>query len=214
MSSNESVSARRGRPPRSDAQLQTGKEQVIEAARTLFRAEGYDGVSMRKIAQAAGCSPSALYAFFQNKRQILHFLWENVFAELADEVARAHDAAPPVGRIAAMSIAYIDFWLNRPQDFRSIFLVEDVPEPATDGYFVDHSTAVGGLDIFRSAIAEAQARGEVIAGDPEELKNMLLCAFHGAALNLLTIPEYRWGNPGRLRDKMVAVLIAGMRTRA
>ena len=193
--------------------MEISRELVIDAARKLFRAEGYEGVSMRKIAHEAGCSASAIYIYFQNKRQILHVLWESVFTDLTVRVARCHAAAPPSGRIEAMSLAYIDFWLSRPDDFRSIFLVEDKPETAIEGYFVDQSAAVPELDIFRDAIAEAQARGEIVDGDPEELKNVLLCAFHGLALNLLTIPEYGWGSPDRLRDNTVRMLIAGMAPR-
>ncbi len=70
-------------------------------------------------------------------------------------------------------------------------MTEDKPDTAAEGYFVEGSAALRGLDIFRRAIAEAQSRGEIIDGDPEELKNVLLCAFHGVALNLLTISEYR-----------------------
>lgn len=210
MSENESSAARRGRPPRSETQLQTSRERVIEAARRLFRTEGYDGVSMRKIAKEAGCSPSAIYAFFDSKKQILHFLWEGVFRDLVVVLRHGYDRATPADRVKALSLAYIDFWLSRPDDFRSIFLVEDQPEAGADGYFVEGSAAVPDLDIFRMAIAEAQSRGEIIAGDPEELKNVLLCGFHGVALNLLTIPEYRWGSPDRIRDATVRLLIAGM----
>lgn len=210
MSESGSSAARRGRPPRSETQLQTSRELVIEAARHLFRTEGYDGVSMRKIAKEAGCSPSAIYAFFDSKKQILHFLWEEVFRDLVVVLRHAYDRAPPPDRVKALSLAYIDFWLGRADDFRSIFLVEDRPETAADGYFVEGSAAVPDLDIFRMAIAEAQSRGEIIARDPEELKNVLLCAFHGVTLNLLTIPEYQWGSPDRIRDTTVRLLIAGM----
>lgn len=102
------------------------------------------------------------------------------------------------------------FLAEHPEDFRAIFLTQDKPDTATEDDFVKGSAALRGLDIFRRAIAEAQSRGEIIDGDPEELKNVLLCAFHGVALNLLTIPEYRWGSVERIRDTTVRLLIAGM----
>lgn len=209
MRQQESNSSHRGRPPRNDAQLQASRELIIEAARKLFRAEGYDGVSMRKIAKEAGCSASTIYLYFQDKRQILHVFWEGVFTELVVEISSSYDSAPPSARVEAMSRAYIDFWLKRPDDFRSIFLIQDRLETAGEGYFVNRSFAVLELDIFRSAVTEAQARGEIAAGNPDELKSVLLCAFHGVVFNLLTIPEYRWGSADQVRDNTVRILLAG-----
>lgn len=212
MSEKQLTTARRGRPPRSQEQHEVERETIIKAARKLFKSEGYEGVSMRKIAHEAGCSTSSLYIFFQNKRQILHVFWEGVFLDLVRAVTNSYEATPQDRRIEAMSLTYINFWLNRPDDFRSIFLVEDKPEVITQDYFVDSSDAVPELDIFRIAILEAQTRGEIIPGDPDGLKNILLCAFHGLALNILTIPEYRWGDPDLLRDNVVRVIITGMST--
>ena len=61
MTLTQSSGNRRGRPPRSREQTDDIRLRVISAARTLFVQEGYAGVSMRKIAQCAGCSPAALY---------------------------------------------------------------------------------------------------------------------------------------------------------
>lgn len=210
MSEKQSGVVRRGRPPRSERQYAVEREAIINAALKLFKSEGYEGVSMRKIASEVGCSVSAIYIFFQSKRQIFHVFWERVFWDLAKKVVHAYEDASPADRIEAMSLTYINFWFDRPDDFRSIFLVEDKPEAMSDGYFVDHSAAVPELSIFHRAIAEAQVRQEIMPGDPEELKNILLCAFHGIALNLLTIPEYHWGHNGGIRDNMVRILISGM----
>lgn len=40
---------------------------------------------------------------------------------------------------------------------------------------------------------------------------MLLCAMHGVALGLITIPEYAWGDPARLKVNTVRTLVQGMR---
>lgn len=71
MSPNDPTNPRRGRPPRSHQQADDTRQRVIAAARALFVQDGYDGVSMRKIAQLAGCSPAALYTLFPGKRQLL-----------------------------------------------------------------------------------------------------------------------------------------------
>ena len=45
-----------GRPPRSAQQSAEVRARVIEVARSLFAAEGFEAVSMRRIAADAGCA--------------------------------------------------------------------------------------------------------------------------------------------------------------
>ena len=82
---------RRGRPPRSEEQAQDSRTLIVDSARHLFAAEGYEGVSMRKIAAIAQCSPATLYTLFPNKRQLLRHIWETVFSELVGELVQYED---------------------------------------------------------------------------------------------------------------------------
>src|ERR1700688_1080714 len=50
---------------------------ILDAARTLFLAEGYANVSMRKIAEQIEYSPGAIYSYFPGK--------EDIFFALAEE---------------------------------------------------------------------------------------------------------------------------------
>lgn len=212
MPSTRPASPRRGRPARSPAQAEASRSRILESARALFAAEGYEGVSMRKIAAMAECSPAALYTLFPNKRQLLRHIWETVFADLVMELERLykHTAAPE--RLLTLCEAAIDFWLHRPNDFRAIFLIEDRLQGAGDAYFVDSSEAVPRLTVLRRCIVEAQARGELQHGDPDAIQNVLLCGVQGVAFNLITIPEYLWGDAAALTRNMMRTLLTGLTT--
>src|SRR5215467_16008362 len=67
---------RRGRPPKAAAG--DTKEELLQAALTLFAAKGYEGTSVRDIARSVGLSESVLYAHFDSKRAI----FDAVFARL------------------------------------------------------------------------------------------------------------------------------------
>ena len=82
MENKETKTSRRGRPPRSQEQITASRNVIIQAAKDLFAAHGYEGVSMRKIAAQADCLPATLYTLFPNKRQLLHYIWENIFLDL------------------------------------------------------------------------------------------------------------------------------------
>src|SRR5580704_2346372 len=53
------------------------REQILDGARKLFLAEGFDAASMGDIARAAGVSKGTLYVYFDSK--------ELLFAELVRE---------------------------------------------------------------------------------------------------------------------------------
>jgi AcrR family transcriptional regulator len=211
MTSTPLPKAGRGRPARSAQQADASRERIVESARKLFADEGYEGVSMRKIAAMAACSPAALYLLFPNKRQLLRTIWEAVFSDLVVELDRVGRKLAGVARAERICLAFIDFWLRRPDDFRAIFLIEDRLQGSQDHYFVETSDALPRLDALHRAIAEAQARGELRAGDPERIHNILLCGVQGLAINLITIPEYPWGDPQQLKRDMVRTLLAGLR---
>lgn len=203
--------ARRGRPPRSAEEIGANRARIVAAARDLFAAEGYDGVSMRKVAARAQCLPSALYTLFPNKRQLLHCLWEGIFADLVAAMEQSHAASAPGGRLIALCLTNIDFWLERPEDYRAIFLVEDRVQDSDAPYFVENALALRLVAILHDAVAEAQQRGEVGPGDPEAIRDALLCGIQGVAYNLIAIPEFRWGDPERLKRTTVEALVRGLR---
>lgn len=52
------------------------RAQVIEAARSLFSARGFDAVTIAEIAEKAGVSASGIYANFKSKEGLLHAMME------------------------------------------------------------------------------------------------------------------------------------------
>ncbi|MGX1096818.1 TetR/AcrR family transcriptional regulator [Amorphus sp. MBR-141] len=50
------------------------RAEILEGARRVFRAEGFDGASMDKIAQAAKVSKGTLYVYFRNKEELFQAL--------------------------------------------------------------------------------------------------------------------------------------------
>src|SRR5215471_2231261 len=58
------------------------RRQIVEGARKIFLAQGFDAASMNDIARAAGVSKGTLYVYFANKEQL--------FAAIVEEECSAH----------------------------------------------------------------------------------------------------------------------------
>lgn len=103
-------------------------DQVLNGARQVFMADGFEGASVDDIARAASVSKATLYSYFPDKR--LLFM----------EVARTE-----CGRQASMTADAID--MNAP--------VRDVLTRAASG-IIDFVTSDFGQQMFRIAVAESE----------------------------------------------------------
>ena len=67
---------------------------ILDAARELFVTEGYQNVSIRKIAERIEYSPAAIYGYFPSKDDIFFALAEEGFRLLGDPRAIRERPAP------------------------------------------------------------------------------------------------------------------------
>jgi AcrR family transcriptional regulator len=68
--SRDTTSSLLAEPP-SQGQAATWREEILPAAKRLFMEEGFERMTMRRIAAVVGTSSTALYVYFTNKGAIL-----------------------------------------------------------------------------------------------------------------------------------------------
>ncbi len=62
--------AKSARKAKGDGHLR--RAEILEAAERIFVVDGYEGATIRKIADEVGVSSTALYMHFRDKDEILH----------------------------------------------------------------------------------------------------------------------------------------------
>jgi AcrR family transcriptional regulator len=62
------------------------KERILDEALTLFSTNGYDGVSIKDIANAVGIKDSSIYKHFKSKYQI----FETIIQQMANRMEEIH----------------------------------------------------------------------------------------------------------------------------
>lgn len=96
------------------------REAILDAARYTMRREGFEAVSMRKIADAIGYSPASLYLHFSSRDAIAEALCIEGHRQLIEALhASASGAADP---LRAASLAYLDFARAHEPVYRLIFM--------------------------------------------------------------------------------------------
>jgi TetR/AcrR family transcriptional regulator, cholesterol catabolism regulator len=101
------------------------RRQLLRASARLFREQGYDGTSVRDIAQATGMQSGSWVYHFATKQDILAaVMHEGLVAALARIEAIAAAGLPPRATFERLVRAHLDTLLGPGQDFIPVVLYE------------------------------------------------------------------------------------------
>src|SRR5215813_3940645 len=86
------------------------RQEIMDAASELFVREGYENVSMRRIADKIEYSPTTIYLYFKDKAELLEQLCQETFAWLVQKLSKMMEQpGDPVERLKRGLLAYIEF---------------------------------------------------------------------------------------------------------
>jgi AcrR family transcriptional regulator len=107
----------KGRKKRETALM---RDKILAAALRVFAEQGYDRVSMRKIAALIDYSPTTIYRFFKNKEELLQTIAAGTFGGLTAkfDLVKAEGGADPLATLKALVREYMIFCLQHPDMFR------------------------------------------------------------------------------------------------
>ncbi|HSN16984.1 MAG TPA: TetR family transcriptional regulator [Gammaproteobacteria bacterium] len=74
-----------GRPP--SGSEQAVRQQLLAAARSLFAQQGYDAISVRKVAEAAQVNPAMIHYYFGSKEGLYEAMLADTFAPLMERLS-------------------------------------------------------------------------------------------------------------------------------
>jgi AcrR family transcriptional regulator len=107
------------------------RRAILDAARDLFVTEGYQNISIRKIAERIEYSPAAIYSYFPSKDDIFFALAEEGFRLLGDpglpDRQERLAGRGPLERVRAIFWNLYEFSRQHPQYFALMFLDRSVP---------------------------------------------------------------------------------------
>ena len=131
-SSSNSSRARRARVRMTSAQR---REQLLEIARELFAAKGFEGTSVEEIAARAGVSKPVVYEHFGGKEGAYAVVVDRESRRLHDDIRTALTTpnARPRELLERGALALLDYIDERPDGFR--ILARDSSAGHTSGSF-------------------------------------------------------------------------------
>lgn len=123
---------------RQETRSEETKRAILAATEALFALRGYDAVTMREIAKAAGCSHTTIYIYFKDKEALLHQLSMDPLKALQQEMEAilSDPARGPEERLRRISRTFIHFCLANRSMYSVFFMAKaervDEPEPVLE----------------------------------------------------------------------------------
>ena len=107
---------------RREREKEAVRTKILDAARALFASEGYEAVTMRRIALAIEYSPTALYLHFKDKESLIRDLCMTDFGSLARAFLKIAKEKDPLERLRKIGHAYVGFASEHPNHYRLMFM--------------------------------------------------------------------------------------------
>ena len=95
---------------------------LLASAADILESEGPDGLSVRRIAAAAGVAPMGVYNHFESKSGIVEALYVQGFERLADAMAAMAQIDDPAEALLEGARAYRALALAHPMAYQVMFL--------------------------------------------------------------------------------------------
>ncbi len=184
------------------------RQRILAAARRIVLGEGYQALTMRRIAQEVAYSPAALYLHFENREAIARELGGAGMRALHDRLAEAAQVVAPLARIRALGQAYIAFARAEPESYRLIFMEAGFAQSALGGKDEMGATAFA---LLTAPFAALDAAGKLRAdSDPATLATTLWVCLHGIVSLKMTCSAFLSAPAEDLFSAALDPLVHGM----
>src|SRR6185312_10466188 len=181
--------------PQLSADDSVKRRQIIEGARAVFLAQGFDAASMNDIARKAGVSKGTLYVYFRNKEELFEAITEEQCRFQAEGVFELDPADPDVASaLTRLGSAFASYLCNRSTSpIRTVIAIADrMPEIGRQFYETGPAVGIAKLSSYLRTQVEAGvlvidiADCDIVAG--QFLESCLAATFKPVLFNFAPPP--------------------------
>ncbi len=185
------------------------QEQILAAARKVFKEKGYDGITIADIVKEAGVAQGTFYLYFSSKRDAFLALSQQLDQAAAMTVSGAYDPALTFEeRLRALTKAGFECGKRNADLVRLVHFGADSMPIDVQAEFLKNSPQIGTLtQVFEQAI-EA---GDMEPMDPEITARLIWGMVKNACVEAFVLGDER--DAQRLEDGVARLIINGLRRR-
>lgn len=109
---------------RKEREKEEMKKLVLDAAGKIAVSEGFEKISIRRIAEEIEYSPGTIYLYFKNRDEILYDLHRLAFQKFYEMQLTVSYIKDPFEKLREHGRVYITFALDNPELYELMFIVQ------------------------------------------------------------------------------------------
>lgn len=154
------------------------RDSIIAAALEMFVEEGYEKVSIRKIAEAIEYSPATIYLYFKNKDELMYLVQQQAFTQFFERLSPVLDIQDPLEQLWDLGRRYLDFGIHHSELYDLMFILQspmNAAEVQEKGWDCGYET----FYLLEKIIVNCQKAGYYQGRDPHVVSMELWSIVHG-----------------------------------
>ncbi|MEY3282991.1 MAG: hypothetical protein RIR86_1004 [Acidobacteriota bacterium] len=202
-----------GSKERRDREREALRREILAAARELFISEGYERVSMRRIAERIEYSPTTIYLYFRDKSEILDEICEQTFARLARSLELIEaKGLDPLDGLREGCQAYVQFGLRNRHQYRLTFMVSSESVERGEESRYEGSMGERAFGFLERSVARCVEAGYFREGEVALASQVVWVSIHGLTSLLIALREddFPWVGKKQLIGETIETLIRGL----
>ena len=198
------------------------RTKIIEATSQLMVEEGFESVSIRRIAERIEYSPATIYLYFKDKAELIDAICEELFGQMVEALSNVGaEEADPLKRLRAGMRGYIEFGMSHPSHYLAVFGVVHQPSEAHGPDHPNEAKQLGmeAFEILRQILRLCISQGALPECDVETTSHAAWMCLHGITILMITTyggpfpvyPNLTGAGRNHLIDSALDLVIAGLR---
>jgi AcrR family transcriptional regulator len=185
------------------------RQAILDAAGEMFLNEGYENVSIRKIARKIEYAPTTIYLYFKDKADLFQCLMNATYSKFIETQKEVMGVDPFSDLIESMRKgmrAYIEFGLNYPNYYRLIFMT-DMTALGKNINIINDKLGNDSYNILRTLVAACIEQKLFKAVDLNLATQLIWSLNHGVTSLLINSPGFSWVDRETLINQSIEMAI-------
>lgn len=198
-----------GTKERRDIEKLEMKNKIMNAAIEIIEQDGYEKLSMRKIANKIEYSPTTIYLYYKDKSDIISDITKDLYTKVVEDIVNVQNSSQPIDeKIASLIKIFIVDLCNEPQMCKTVMY--SGANTIFTNQLKNGKPSNDGIEMLDKLLEEGIALG-VFNRNVFGTAWMIISATLGFVMNCIENKLYDTEEFNNLIDEFVNLLVGGIK---
>jgi len=196
---------------RREREKENMRSAILEAATKIILEEGYDNLTMRKIADAIEYTPTTIYNYYKNKAQIIEDIVLKIYTDIVSNIKKTleSDKYVPIDRqLWLIAREFINTMVGNPEMGKAVFISGTEAMVGPKGS-AEPATENDGILLLRALLKEGQDQS-ILRKLDDNAAEVIISALLGFSMYAILVKSYLHENWHGVVDIYAEILVNGL----